>query len=69
MCSTSEIADIFNTFDEIFLIFAEKKKVNFLFLFFFFFFFFCLRGKTYFLSYSFLDNFAWLSRFSGYNYW
>ena len=31
--STSEIADIFNTFDEIFLVFTEKK-VNFLFIFF-----------------------------------
>ena len=30
--STSEIADIFNTGDEIFLVFAEKK-VNFLFIF------------------------------------
>ena len=30
--STSEIADIFNTFDEIFLVFTEKK-VNFLFIF------------------------------------
>ena len=31
--STSEITDIFNTRDEIFLIFTEKK-VNFLFIFF-----------------------------------
>ena len=30
--STSEIADIFNTRDEIFLVFTEKK-VNFLFIF------------------------------------
>ena len=35
---TSEIADIFNTFDEIFLVFTEKK-VNFLS-------FFPIRGKT-----------------------
>ena len=33
MRSTSEIADIFNTRDEIFLVFTEKK-VNFLFIFF-----------------------------------
>ena len=37
--STSEIADIFNTRDEIFLLFTEKK-VNFL-----FYFFFCLGEK------------------------
>ena len=37
--STSEIADIFNTFDEIVLVFAEKKSK-------FSFYFFPLRGKT-----------------------
>ena len=36
--STSEIADIFNTWDEIFLVFTEKK-VNFLFI-------FSVEGKT-----------------------
>ena len=41
MRSTSEIADIFNTPDEIFLVFTEKK-VNFLFI------FFCLGEKLYF---------------------
>ena len=30
--STSEIADIFNTRDEIFLVFTEKKQIFFLFL-------------------------------------
>ena len=29
--STSEIADIFNTFDETFLVFTEKKYIFFLF--------------------------------------
>ena len=29
--STSEIADIFNTFDEIFLVFTEKSKFSFYF--------------------------------------
>ena len=31
MRSTSEIADMFNTSDEIFLVFAEKKKFTFYF--------------------------------------
>ena len=55
--STSEIADIFNAWDEIYLVFTEKK-VNFLIL-------FIKGGKT--LLQSFLNNFAWLSAFSGYN--
>ena len=37
--STSEIADIFNTFDEIFLVFTRKKSK-------FSFYFFPLRGKN-----------------------
>ena len=36
--STSEIADIFNTVDEIYLVFTEKKEIFFL--------FFPLRRKT-----------------------
>ena len=55
--STSEIADIFNAWDEIYLVFTEKK-VNFLIL-------SIKGGKT--LLQSFLNNFAWLSAFSGYN--
>ena len=37
--STSEIADIFNTFDEICLVFTEKSKFSF-------YFFFLFRGKV-----------------------
>ena len=36
--STSKIADIFYTFDEIYLVFAEKKKIFFL--------FFSVKGKN-----------------------
>ena len=58
--STSEIADIFNTRDEIFLVFIEKK-VNFLFI------FFCLGEKlNFFHSHSPLILLG-VSGFSGYN--
>ena len=46
--STSEIADIFNTFDEIFLVFT-KKKVNFLLI-------FSVKGKN-------LTSFIVISRY------
>ena len=49
VCSTSEIADIFNTKDEMFLVFTEKN-VNFLFI-------FSVKGKKiYFFSSHFLLN-------------
>ena len=50
--STSEMADIFNTRDQIFLVFTEKSK-------------FPLREKLNIFSKSFFINFAWLSAFSG----
>ena len=55
----SEITDIFNTGDEIFLVFTEKK-VNFLFI-------FSVQGKKPDFFQSLLVNFVWLSSFSGYN--
>ena len=58
MLSTSEIADIFTTWDKIFLVFTEKKYI--------FFYFFPLRVKLTVL-WSFLVNFAWLSVLSGCN--
>ena len=59
--STSEIAVTFNIWDEIFLVFAEKKEIFFLFFF--------RKGKnlTFFLVISFLDNLAWFNAFSGFN--
>ena len=55
---------IFSTRDEIYLVFTEKRYIFFLFL--------SIKeggggggGKT--LLQSFLNNFAWLSAFSGYN--
>ena len=52
--SASEVADIFNTCDEIYLVFTAKKVI----------FFSSIKGgKT--LLQPFLNNFAWLSAFSG----
>ena len=47
MRSTNKIADLCNTFDELFLVFTEKMFVCLFFFFFFFFFlYFCFKGKN-----------------------